>query len=753
MRKKLKLFSNTVIIMLSLFLVLDGFIFKASAESTSNTPKVILSEVNFLGSTYSSDDEWIELYNPTAYTINLNNYFIRVNNSTKYNLQGPIAPQTYFVISKLNYTAQTSGRKHTQDQIIPALSLRNTDLKVELIENNSGNLIIHDNAEFNKTYTTKNSSNGKYSLSRSSLDPNSPDFSSWTETRIRANLKKSILSNNICAIDFSTPGSQNTDVEIIFEIEDLCYKSGEILSQDGRDLLSVNGFDGILLDFDMGLGASYYEAKFIGYTSDNLFDAGNLQIETNQGKYQYNNINSRVFSTNRGLSLSFRNKDMKPANVKFEAKLKPDEYIYHDKIIFLVKEPAFSQSMVYVPKTMNISLNSDLIVEDSKEILKHTRGEINQESKIVQNLYLPSFMIRDPEAGFLITAKVRSGNFIDNQELNNVLRIDIENPNTKLLRSRTFKQAIFKDNKYVLLKFAFIPLSHGAEILSLTSFNNADIYIENITIDELNSIPGLIYDEIDFLNNINPELISMADSNYIITKSDAKGFVYNSPHGQFCLVSRNCNLEISLENLGPFDNQISPLAYIFWGNTDNKATQITEVYQKDLLNNKFNITLSGQKGSYSKLKIYTNGIAQLKFNVPKFTNAIPPERLISQSGINWTKPYLMKADSVKGINGQIIDILSSQSTFGPGKRQLKLNIKKLSKYTSGNDLIKFRIIDERSSKLFEVSLDENDLEDGKLMSKTYDFDIKKASKIYLLIYFYGNYDKAHSDIEVSNISV
>ena len=67
--------------------------------------------------------------------------------------------------------------------------------------------------------------------------------------------------------------------------------------------------------------------------------------------------------------------------------------------------------------------------------------------------------------------------------------------------------------------------------------------------------------------------------------------------------------------------------------------------------------------------------------------------------------------------------------------------------------MKIIVFDESGAKLLDKTIDENDLEFNKLDKIEHEFNLKKDSKAYIHIYFYGNHLGAKADIKLSQFII
>lgn len=97
--KKNTFLSNLVLVCFSLFVVF-GFSFSLPVLA-SGAGSVVINEVAWAGSLDSANDEWIELYNTTPNSIDLNGWYIDDDNGASvYYLSGSISGYGYYLIEK-----------------------------------------------------------------------------------------------------------------------------------------------------------------------------------------------------------------------------------------------------------------------------------------------------------------------------------------------------------------------------------------------------------------------------------------------------------------------------------------------------------------------------------------------------------------------------------------------------------------------------------------------------------------------------
>ncbi|MCC6607936.1 MAG: lamin tail domain-containing protein [Anaerolineae bacterium] len=146
---------RTSIILLVTFCVLTCLLFfslhmeRAYAETAAAAPlDVVLSELAWMGTTASANDEWIELHNPTSAAANITGWLLAAGDGTpSILLSGTIPPGGYFLLER---TDDTSVPGVTADQIYTGA-----------LSNTGENLTLQD--ELGNVIDTLNNSSGWFS--------------------------------------------------------------------------------------------------------------------------------------------------------------------------------------------------------------------------------------------------------------------------------------------------------------------------------------------------------------------------------------------------------------------------------------------------------------------------------------------------------------------------------------------------------------------------------------------------------------
>ena len=105
-------------------------------------PLVIINEICWMGSTQSSSDEWIELYNPTLKSISIDDWVLKTQDENiKIILKGTIPSQGFFLLERTDDNSVPSEKA----DLIYQGALNNSGENLILLDNNS---TIIDQAEF-----------------------------------------------------------------------------------------------------------------------------------------------------------------------------------------------------------------------------------------------------------------------------------------------------------------------------------------------------------------------------------------------------------------------------------------------------------------------------------------------------------------------------------------------------------------------------------------------------------------------------
>lgn len=221
-------------------LCLQIFAFQTGPVFAAESGSVIINEIAWAGSSDNSNDEWIEMYNPTNQSVDLSGWYIEDDASTKYQItSGSIEAHGYFLIED----SEAAVSNVTADAVI-GLSLANAGDSL-VLKDNLGNIIDTVNGGGGAWYA--GNATDKSSMER--IDPavildSAANFAS----AISGNGSKASLGTSI----LGTPKSVNSTyagggAKAYFEVNKNTAYSGDIVSvstyvSDASDLYAY-GFE------------------------------------------------------------------------------------------------------------------------------------------------------------------------------------------------------------------------------------------------------------------------------------------------------------------------------------------------------------------------------------------------------------------------------------------------------------------------------------------------------------------------------
>lgn len=129
------------------FLILLLLFFNGTEYSFAKEKSLYISEINWAGSSSSSADEWLEIYNDSPADIDLSNYQISFLTSSgeKYiTLTGSVKKYDYYLIANNSkdhiFSSGQSMLNIDPDLITPSLSLSNSNLLIKLLKSSDNGI-------------------------------------------------------------------------------------------------------------------------------------------------------------------------------------------------------------------------------------------------------------------------------------------------------------------------------------------------------------------------------------------------------------------------------------------------------------------------------------------------------------------------------------------------------------------------------------------------------------------------------------
>lgn len=221
---------------------------------------VVINEVAWAGSLDNSNDEWIELYNPTSQSVDLSGWYVEDDYTDKYTIvSGAISSHGYFLIED-NENAVASV---TADAVI-GLSLANSGDSL-ILKNASGSVIDSVNVSGGAWYAGSNTT--KATMER--IDPTvMADSASNFESAVSSNGATGSLGGAI----LGTPKSQNS-----------VYKGGISATKVEFDLSNETPLQGEAITATVIINGA---SDLFSYGFDVLYDPAKLEyISTKEEKF------------------------------------------------------------------------------------------------------------------------------------------------------------------------------------------------------------------------------------------------------------------------------------------------------------------------------------------------------------------------------------------------------------------------------------------------------------------------------------
>lgn len=154
--------------MVILTLVLSLFSFSNFAMAASSQD-VVISEVAWMGTTYSYNDEWIELYNNTSSDVSLDGWTLSATDGTPViSLSGTVPAQSHFLLERIDDTSVPG----VAADLIYSGSMGNT---IEVLELRDASNTLIDSVD--SWYGGDN--NSKSSMERVDVTASGTTSSSW----------------------------------------------------------------------------------------------------------------------------------------------------------------------------------------------------------------------------------------------------------------------------------------------------------------------------------------------------------------------------------------------------------------------------------------------------------------------------------------------------------------------------------------------------------------------------------------------
>jgi hypothetical protein len=261
---------------------------------------IVFSEINWSGSSASSDDEWIELYNNSDEEIDLSNYKISgLTGTSVLNLESTIKPKDFYLISNFDLNSPNTLLKTQPDLVSTKVALTNTKFNLRLYKFESNQEILIDEVNTNQTKPFAGTTGPNFSsMERINFNSDGNLATNWRSSSSRKNIKPFLNQSNECKLDQATPMSLPTPItstEIIY-FSDICINHGQITDQ-GSLVLTNTSEEKLIFSFNKNLQNELYKLRLIGNGS---FESAKFDLT-----YGDKTFEKRIQSDNFNLNKEF----------------------------------------------------------------------------------------------------------------------------------------------------------------------------------------------------------------------------------------------------------------------------------------------------------------------------------------------------------------------------------------------------------------------------------------------------------------
>lgn len=706
--------SNIILITLLVFI---NFTFSVKANTNSEIGKLIISEINWAGSSFGSSDEWIELQNTGNFEINLENYHIRGIGSQDIPLSGILPPKDYYLIANNNPENGNSALKIKPD-LVRNITLSNTKLNISIINkvNDQEILIDEVNTENLAPFAGTNLSGvyGKASMERVNPDISGNISTNWKSAEFSKNLKPKI-SENIFTLDLGSPKSSSaklTDIDLYDLIPTIVDNS-----KNNTKLFNLRTNLKTDKKYDFQLKS---DQKKINFNTSIEFVIQQTKISSEKQFIQDSNHFTYITDgiKNIDLSVSLSIKDNSVINLQALKIQESEENL---------NEIDINSQNTYTDGTV---LNSVFSSRKANEILI---------SKSISKMSLPQ------ESQSVILSAIIKANFQEKKE-KEILELRIYNNQANYQSIQKYFQEDFNVNGVLALNYDFLLYGKGMTLIEIINKGNHEISFENGTVKFFD-----IEKAIENINLINHtpknEHIEKTDSGVNIKEYSGNKIVFDDI--TVCKGKTHCQIKFNLQNKSGQKKDFR-LAFGY----KNSTFQDYIVRYFTLSDNyEINIPVYNQQKDLSEAQIIIYGnlknlyLADLiAFNHNNHAMHITNKNIVAQ---NLYKSGLKDA---KGFQGKINEIFETNTQLN-GKYRFESSITSSNQnMTSNFSVMKIIGYDRTGSKIFDENITEKELKalNGKYSK---DFELKRNSKIVVIVKYFGAYKKAKSDIVLSDVKI
>lgn len=244
----------------------------------SSISEVVINEIAWMGTLDDSNDEWLELYNNTDQEIDLLNWYIEDDDSSKYTLSGKIEAHGFFLIEDTEEAVNS-----LQSDAIINLSLANSGDKL-VLKNNTGDTIDIVNNSGGEWFAGDNTE--KMSMERIDPESSGDDVQNWDHNEFSNG-----ATGRSGSLIQGTPGSKNSVALTTEEITMVELKISNATPNQGEIINVAAEVTNVKNLFSYGLNIVYdptvleYQSIQAGsFLSENATISTSFQVGLEDGK-------------------------------------------------------------------------------------------------------------------------------------------------------------------------------------------------------------------------------------------------------------------------------------------------------------------------------------------------------------------------------------------------------------------------------------------------------------------------------------
>ena len=713
----MRIMNNIITLAITTLLVFTNFTLPAKANTSHEIGKLIISEINWAGSSFGSSDEWIEIQNISNSEIDLQNYSIRGLASQDIKLSGILGQNDYFLIANNNPINGNSALSVKPD-IVTNITISNTKFNISIVYNSQGQEILIDQVNTGNLapFAGINISGvfGKGSMERINPDISGNIPTNWKSAEFSINLKPKI-SDSTFILDLGSPKAPSAKKTNI-QLSDLIPTK---IDKSKSDLILFNLKSNLKENkkYDFQLKSDQTKINFntsIEFVIQQTKISSEKQFIQDSNNFTY--ITDGIKNIDLSVSLSI--KDNSVINLQALKIQESEENL---------DEIAINSQNTYTDGTV---LNSVFSSTKANEILI---------SKSISKMSIPQ------ETKSVILSAIIKANFQEKKETE-ILELRIYNNQANYQSTQKYFQEDFNVNGVLALNYDFLLYGKGMTLIEIINKADQEISFENGTVK--------FFDIEKAIENIN--LINHTARNEHIEKNDSgvniKEYLGNKivfDDITVCKGKTHCQIKFNLQNKS---GQKKDLRLAFGYKNSTFQDYIVRYFTLSD-NYEINIPVYNQQKDLSEAQIIIYGDLKNLYLANLIASNHNNHALhITNKNIVAQNLYKSELKDAKGFQGKINEIFETNTQLKGKYRFESLITSSNQNLTSNFSVMKIIGYDRTGSKLFDENITEKELKtlNGKFSK---DFELKRNSKIVVIVKYFGAQKKAKSDIVLSDVKI